>query len=47
MDLLGCLSVLKEAGYKGYLALEYEGQEDEKTGVPKSLENIRKAMDRL
>ncbi|HQE25422.1 MAG TPA: sugar phosphate isomerase/epimerase family protein [Candidatus Atribacteria bacterium] len=47
VDLLGCLSVLKEAGYKGYLALEYEGQEDEKTGVPKSLENIRKAMDRL
>lgn len=47
VDQLGCLKVLKDAGYNGYLALEYEGPEDEKIGVPKSLEYIRNVMGKL
>lgn len=47
VDLFGCLSVLKEAGYKGYIALEYEGKDNESIGVPKSLKYIREIMDRL
>ena len=47
MDLLGCLKALKDTGYDGYVALEYEGPEDERTGVPKSLEFIKNVMSRL
>ena len=38
VDHLKCLRILKKAGYKGYIALEYEGPEDEELGVPRSLE---------
>ena len=35
--------ILKRAGYRGYVALEYEGEEDPNTGVPKFLERVRQA----
>ncbi|MBC7320100.1 sugar phosphate isomerase/epimerase, partial [bacterium] len=47
VDQLGCLKVLKDSGYDGYVALEYEGPENEKTGVPKSLEFIKNILSKL
>ena len=32
--------------YRGYISLEYEGKEDAKTAVPKSLAVLRKAFNR-
>jgi sugar phosphate isomerase/epimerase len=36
--------ILSEVNYRGYVALEFEGKEDPETGVPKSLEMLRKAF---
>jgi sugar phosphate isomerase/epimerase len=36
--------ILKKAGYKGYISLEFEGEEDYRTAIPKSLELLRKAF---
>lgn len=36
VDIPACLDVLRQSGYTGYVALEYEGAEPEATGVPKS-----------
>lgn len=36
--------LLKQAGYSGYLSLEYEDKEDPKTAVPRALEKIRRAI---
>jgi len=36
--------IMKDAGYKGYVSLEFEGQEDWETGIPKSLELLRKTF---
>jgi len=44
VDHAGCLSVLNEAGYKGYVALEYEGSEDERQGVRKSIDFMHEVM---
>ena len=44
VDLKACLSVLKKAGYDGFLALEYEGEEDERTGIPKSFAYLSQAL---
>lgn len=33
--------LLREHRYRGYISLEFEGQEDFKTAVPKSLELLR------
>jgi sugar phosphate isomerase/epimerase len=37
-------AILRKAGYKGYLSLEYEGKEDWRTAIPKSLALLRKAF---
>ena len=37
-------AMLRRHGYRGYVSLEYEGQEDAKTAVPKSLTLLRKAF---
>jgi L-ribulose-5-phosphate 3-epimerase len=37
-------AMLRKHGYRGYVSLEYEGQEDVKTAVPKSLALLRKAF---
>lgn len=36
--------ILKSSGYKGYIALEFEGQEAHETAIPKSLRLLRKAF---
>ena len=36
--------ILREANFRGYVSLEFEGKEDAETGVPKSLELLRKAF---
>ena len=38
VDLAACVAALREAGYDGFVALEYEGADDEITGVPRSVE---------
>ena len=37
-------AILRKADYRGYVSLEFEGQEDYRTAVPKSLELLRKAF---
>jgi sugar phosphate isomerase/epimerase len=44
VDHRACLNALKKAGYDGFIALEYEGTEDEKTGVPRSVAFMKKVM---
>lgn len=39
-----CLSILKKAGYDGYLSMEYEGREDCMTAIPRGLENLKKIL---
>jgi sugar phosphate isomerase/epimerase len=36
--------ILREANFRGYVSLEFEGKEDAETGVPKSLELLRKSF---
>ena len=45
-DLKKVLDILREVNYRGYLALEYEGEEDPKTGVPKWINKIKKEIAR-
>jgi sugar phosphate isomerase/epimerase len=37
-------ALLRRHNYRGYLSLEFEGKEDPRTGVPKSLALLRKAF---
>lgn len=37
-------TMLKKADYRGWVSLEFEGKEDYRTAVPKSLELLRKAL---
>lgn len=39
-----CLQALKNAGYDGFVALEYEGPEDEKIGVAESMTYTKDVM---
>jgi sugar phosphate isomerase/epimerase len=36
--------IMRKVGYKGYISLEFEGNEDPQTAVPKSLEVLRDAF---
>ncbi len=36
--------ILRRCNYRGYISLEFEGQEDPETAVPKSLGMLRKAF---
>ncbi|KPL09526.1 xylose isomerase [candidate division BRC1 bacterium SM23_51] len=36
--------ILRDADFRGYISLEFEGKEDAETGVPKSLALLRKAF---
>jgi sugar phosphate isomerase/epimerase len=38
--------ILRKHNYRGYLSLEFEGKDDPRTAVPKSLEMLRKAFNR-
>jgi len=41
VDLERVWRLFAEAGYKGYMSAEYEGQEDAMTGVPKLMDKIK------
>lgn len=36
--------IFRDVGYRGYVSLEFEGREDHKTAIPKSLALLRKAF---
>ena len=36
--------MLRRHGYRGYVSLEYEGQEDYRTAIPRSLAMLRRAF---
>jgi hydroxypyruvate isomerase len=37
-------SILSDAGYHGYISLEFEGKEDPETAVPKSIAELKRAF---
>lgn len=43
-DLPRLVAMLRKVNFRGYVALEYEAAEDPKTGVPKALAELRRAM---
>jgi sugar phosphate isomerase/epimerase len=43
-DLGRVVKILADAGYRGYIVLEYEGKEDPRTAVPKQIEKLRKLI---
>lgn len=45
VDVKKCLSILKEAGYDNWLALEFEGIEDCLTGIPAGLANLKDMLE--
>lgn len=44
MDYPRVIDILRKAGYRGFITLEYEAAEDPMTAVPKHLDAIRKAI---
>ncbi len=44
LDYSRIAAMLRKHKYKGYISLEYEGKEDPRSGVPKSLAVLRKAF---
>ena len=44
-DLKRLTDILRNANYRGYVALEYEAKEDPKTAVPKAIAELKKYMD--
>jgi sugar phosphate isomerase/epimerase len=44
LDYRRIAGILEKAGFQGYVSLEFEGKEDPTTGVPKSVEMLRKAF---
>ena len=43
-DLGRIIGILKKAGYRGYVVLEYEAREDPLTAVPRYLDTLRKLL---
>lgn len=44
LDYNRIANILKEVNYQGYVSIEFEGNEDPKTGVRKSVDLLRKAL---
>jgi sugar phosphate isomerase/epimerase len=44
LDLKRTVDILRGAGYRGYVTLEYEASEDPKTAVPKALEALKQII---
>jgi sugar phosphate isomerase/epimerase len=44
VDLQQCIEELRSAGFDGWLSVEYEGDEDPFTAVPRSIENARRYL---
>ncbi len=43
-DLARVVKLLADAGYRGYIVLEYESKEDPQTAVPRHIETLRKII---
>lgn len=43
-DMPRMIKILRDAGYGGWIVLEYEGAEDPYTGVPKAIDGLRTAL---
>lgn len=44
LDYLKIAKILRDVDYRGYVSLEFEGREDAKTAIPKSLAMLRSAL---
>lgn len=44
VNLPACIEALNRSGYRGFVALEYEGPEDEATGVPRSVAKLKQLI---
>ncbi|MBK1825899.1 sugar phosphate isomerase/epimerase [Haloferula rosea] len=44
LDYPRIAKILRDAGFKGYVSLEFEGKENPLTAIPKSLDMLRKAF---
>ncbi len=44
LDYPRIAEILKQVNYKGYISLEFEGKEDANTGVPKSIDLLKKSF---
>ena len=44
IDINRVVAMLKDAGYRGYINIELEGDEDAKTGVPRVVDEMRQAL---
>ena len=44
LDYTRIAQILKSVGYQGYISLEFEGKEDHRTAIPKSLAMLREAF---
>lgn len=42
-----CLSILKKAGYDGFVSIEYEGAEDCISGIERGLKNLKRIISEL
>ena len=47
LDYPRIAGILRDAGYRGWVSLEFEGKEDWKTAIPKSLNLLRRAFSRV
>jgi sugar phosphate isomerase/epimerase len=47
VDLVSILTTLKSTDYTGWLSVEFEGEEDQKYGSAKSIENLRETLKRI
>jgi sugar phosphate isomerase/epimerase len=43
-DLARIVGILRDAGYRGYVVLEYEAAEEPKTAIPRHIETLRKLI---
>ncbi len=43
-DITRIIGILKNAGYKGFVSIEYESEEDPKTAVPRFTKAIQDAL---
>jgi sugar phosphate isomerase/epimerase len=44
VDLPSCISALADAGFDGWVNIEYESEEDPESGVPRSVMNARRVV---
>jgi len=47
VDVRKCLSLIKKAGYKGWLSIEFEGLEDPRVGVEYGLKNLKRYLKQI